>query len=141
MTCDYYWWATSFNANSQETFTFFAGEKSIKSFEWYFSHPLCWYARLLLNSLIFCCTFGFNFSSSFIECNNFCSKNLKISLHLRMCNKLSSKEEMKTNLSQSFFLALRRWSIISVTRYCLRDQTNINEGERPSIQFDGKNKK
>jgi len=52
------------------------GEKSSELFELKFPRPFCWYARLLLSSLIFCWTTGFNFSSSFKEINNFYAKKL-----------------------------------------------------------------
>lgn len=54
---------------------FFIGEKSTELFKWKYSRPLRWWAFLLLISLIFCWTNGFNFSSSFKEINNFYSKH------------------------------------------------------------------
>lgn len=48
------------------------------------------------------------------------------------------KVSLRVHLFQWLSLALWRWSIVSVTRYCLRHQTKTKQNEEPSMQCDDK---
>lgn len=110
-------------------------------FEWKFPRPCCRYACLLLSSSIFCCTSGFNFSSSFKEFNNFYSKNLKIRLHPRFYNKFSFEERKKRIESKPFsmILSCSVEMIYNLGDMVLSQTPNYKkQKEGPPMQFDDK---